>query len=205
LNPANEITCDRNSDGSLDGNRLFSRPPLVARFELKSIPQGLPAPFELIIVANHWKSKVEDTDQIAYTHPRRYEEAAFVSELVAQLAVQYPGVVILVLGDLNDYPSSGPLTTLKSGGLVDLSSQIDRSQRYTYIHKGISQMLDYVLVTPGMHIGGRVVPAHINADYPEVFEGVADSIYRSSDHDMLRADFVWLPESVYLPLVFSND
>ena len=28
--PQNEITCDSDGDGHLDGNRLFSRPPLVA-------------------------------------------------------------------------------------------------------------------------------------------------------------------------------
>jgi hypothetical protein len=29
-NPQNTITCDADGDGVLDGNRLFSRPPLLA-------------------------------------------------------------------------------------------------------------------------------------------------------------------------------
>jgi hypothetical protein len=203
--PVNAITCDRNGDGTLDGNRLFSRPPLVARFNLQIPPPGYPGPLEMIVIANHWKSKVEDTDQVAYTQARRQEEAVFVSQLGALLAAQHPFAVILALGDLNDYPTSAPLTAVKSGGWVDLTNQVTWPQRYTYIYRGVSQVLDYVLIVQGGQIGARTLPLHINADFPSVFEQVADSIYRSSDHDPQRADFYWLPENVYLPLAVTAE
>lgn len=66
-------------------------------------------------------------------------------------------------------------------------------------------MLDYVLITPALNIGTHVDVAHINTDFPAVFEKVADTVYRSSDHDPLRVDFYWLPDPLYLPLAFKND
>lgn len=205
LYPDNEITCDRNGDGVLDGNRLFSRPPLVARFQVVEVLPGNHLPIQLIVVANHWKSKVEDSDQIAYTQLRRMEEAVYISELVPRLHSQYPMALIAVIGDLNDYPASQPLTTLKAAGLADLSHQIDQTQRYSYNHRGISQVLDYVLITSALNIGTHVDVAHINTDFPAVFEKVADAVYRSSDHDPLRVDFYWLPDPLYLPLAFKGD
>jgi predicted extracellular nuclease len=204
-NPVNAITCDRDGDGVLDGNRLFSRPPLVARFNLQILPPGYPGPLEIIVIANHWKSKVEDTNLVAYTQARRQEEAVFASQLGALLAVQHPDAVILALGDLNDYPTSAPLTAVKSAGWVDITSQVTRTHRYTYIHQGVSQVLDYALIVQCRQIGARSLPVHINADFPSVFEQVADSIYRSSDHDPQRVDFYWLPENIYIPLAFNAE
>jgi len=41
----------------------------------------------------------------------------------------------------------------------------------------------------------------INSDFPAVFESVADTFYRSSDHDLLSVGFMVLDQYTYLPLV----
>src|SRR5690606_28523195 len=105
-NPQNALTCDRDGDGERDGNRLFSRPPLVVRMVNASpdLPAGSEGEFWVIV--NHWKSKAEDTPLVEYTAPRRLEQARFVAGLVNALP---PASGLLVLGDLNDLPGSAPL------------------------------------------------------------------------------------------------
>jgi predicted extracellular nuclease len=44
-------------------------------------------------------------------------------------------------------------------------------------------------------------PVHINADYPVAFENVDNTVYRSSDHDLLLLTF-GVPEYVhFLPVL----
>jgi len=116
LNPQNALTCDRDGDGLLDGNRLFSRLPLLVHLELR--PSGAPGgPVDLWLVVCHFKSKVQDTSAIPYTLPRRMEQARFVADLIAELLATHPATHLLVLGDLNDHPDSQPLAELFGRGL----------------------------------------------------------------------------------------
>ena len=65
--PQNAITCDTDGDGALDGNRLFSRPPLVAQLQV-TLGEGKSLPLWVII--NYWKSKLERFRLYAHTLPR---------------------------------------------------------------------------------------------------------------------------------------
>ena len=210
-NPQSEITCDTDNDGTLDGNRLFSRPPLVVRawvcrsgcpgtFQGEPIYQG---PFKIWLVVNHWKSKVEDTSTVQYTLPRRIEQAKYVAGLVQEILGVDSGANLIVLGDLNDHPNSQPLNSLASQGLQDLSPRVAKPGRYTYIYEGVSQILDYVLVClqPSL-FPGTVNPLHINTDFPYMYMNVADSFHRSSDHDLLQVDFIAMDYLRNFPLVF---
>jgi predicted extracellular nuclease len=47
--------------------------------------------------------------------------------------------------------------------------------RYTYNHRGLSQVLDQVWVSPAIAAGAEVDLVHTNADFP--------AWRRSSDHD----------------------
>jgi predicted extracellular nuclease len=206
-NPQNEVTCDTDADGILDGNRLFSRPPLV--IHLKVCPAGCSEGlndevelFELKVIVNHWKSKLQDSAVTQYTLPRRIEQAQFVADLVRQIRSSESDSHMIILGDLNDYPDSEPLTILKGAGLLDLTMRIPKTQRYTFIHHGVSQVLDYILYSPSTGLATTAnFPLHINTDYPAVFAGVSDTFYRCSDHDPLMAFFTRSDHFSYLPLV----
>ncbi len=87
--PQNSITCDSDGDGILDGNRLFSRPPLKVDARL-CLPDCSLREFPVSLVVNHWKSKSEDSLSIQYTLPRRLEQAEFVARLADQLLTEYP-------------------------------------------------------------------------------------------------------------------
>ena len=207
--PQNVITCDSDDDGVLDGNRLFSRPPLLIQMEIcqagclendLATDEGV----ELWLIINHWKSKVEDTRTTQYTLPRRVEQAQYVADLVDELKSENPAGNILVLGDLNDYPDSQPIAILKNSGLVDLSILVNKPQRYSYNYRGVSQVLDYILINKTASLlPHRVEFFPINADYPVEFERIADTFHRSSDHDLMLVEF-GRSSLFYFPIILSS-
>ena len=205
-NPQNQLTCTQAGDGPFDGNRLFSRPPLVAHFRLQAQP-GL----EFWVIANHWKSKTEDTRDIIYTLARRVEQARFVARLGAQLARSHPQSAVIVAGDLNDWPGSLPLKELETAGWQQAWWTLPSDARYSYIYRGRSQALDHILAySPVLAESGEslmlknIIPLAINADYPAAWAEDADGFWRSSDHDPLLAWFYLPTQSCFLPLVVQK-
>jgi hypothetical protein len=200
-NPQNALTCDRDGDGQLDGNRLFSRPPLLVH--LLARPSGTsPSPVDLWLIICHLKSKVQDTSTIQYTLPRRLEQARFVAGLADEVLSADPLANLVVLGDLNDHPDSQPLAEFLGRGFRNTMNWAEIGDRYTYIFQGISQTLDYVLLYPQPTLlPVSVKPVHINADYPASYRDDIDTPQRSSDHDPIVVNFTPVEPTVFLPLV----
>lgn len=203
--PQNAITCDQNGDGVPDGNRLFSRPPLLVHLDVclpDCASQGTAKGFETFILINHWKSKTEDTETVAYTLPRRLEEAIFVAQLINGIKIAHPGINLVVIGDLNDETSSEPLKVMAEAGLDNLVEKINKQSRYSYIYHGRSQALDHILVLLAPEVGPRNSSLlHFNADFPAINETVNETVYRSSDHDPIIVEFQWLDQFIYLPVM----
>ncbi|HNB53519.1 MAG TPA: endonuclease/exonuclease/phosphatase family protein, partial [Anaerolineales bacterium] len=200
--PANALTCDTDGDGENDGNRLFSRQPLVAHVEVCEGVCGSGGR-EMWIIAAHLKSKTEDTDTIQYTLPRRIAQAQFVAGLYAEITGGEPGAEVVVLGDFNDYPDSQPLQILAGAGLVDQVVRVP--QGFTYNFEGVSQVIDHILVSPGFldNADEGLIPiiAHLNADYPVSWEGVDSTSRRATDHDPVVLRVVEFTYWVGLPII----
>lgn len=192
LHPQNALTCDTDLDGSLDGNRLFSRPPLLVQVQITLRNGNFWKGFVLV---NHWKSHTEDTADVCYTCPRRAQQAQFVAQLTQGL----PGSV-LVLGDLNDAPSAAP-DALRAAGLYHCGNSLPDAARYTYIYEGVASLFDQCWVARPGAAAWRLYVAPINADFPEVYADTASTFYRASDHDPVFGVFLRLDEQVYLPLL----
>ena len=163
---------------------LFNRPPLVVDLQVEG---AWGEPYTLTVIVNHWKSKGGDE---SVNVVRRTLQAAHVASLVQERLDQDPGARVVVLGDLNDFYGSGPVETLRQGTtppLVHVYDILPRLDRYTYIFNGASQVLDHILVTPGMRgdLAG-VSPLHINADFPETETVDPGTVFRSSDHDPVQ-------------------
>jgi predicted extracellular nuclease len=205
--PQNLLTCDLDGDGEMEGNRLFSRPPMIVRLRIcesgcQQNSYQEERQTELWLLANHWKSKTEDSPINQFTLPRRIEQAQFTAGLVQEILSAAPGANFLLLGDLNDYPDSQPLSIVKSLGLENLLGRADSWQRYTYIHQGVSQQLDYILAGLNPTLAAYAAASiHINTDFPTVFEDVSDTAYRSSDHDALLARFIRYDHYAFLPYI----
>lgn len=203
-NPQNALTCDSDGNGVPDGNRLFSRPPLLVSLEVCVLDESENCRewVNLWLILNHWKSKSEDTFEVKYTLPRRLEEAQFIANLALETERGHPAENLIVLGDLNDYPNSQPLSILTAAGLTSLPPRVPAAERYTYNYQGVSQVLDHILVNPPL-LKWLIFPspAHLNADYPDSYNGQSGTFYRNSDHDPLLARFVQADYVTYLPLI----
>lgn len=208
--PQNLVTCDQNGDGILDGNRLFSRPPLVVHLLGRPVIEQAFNKLEVDVydfwlVVSHLKSKVGDSSTVEYTLPRRLEQAQFIVNLVQTLSAAHPQAQLVVLGDFNDYPDSEPMQLLAGAGLFATSNLVSRSERYTYIYHGVSQTIDDILVAPRpdlMPVHSRM--AHINADYSESWMSVNDTSKRSSDHDPVSIGFTPAFPAAFLPMISSE-
>ena len=99
---------------------------------------------------------------------------------------------IIVLGDLNSFEAETPIVTLEDAGLKNLISTIYKKTRYTYIYRGVSEVLDYILISESMKkvfLKARVL--HFNVDFPSpLFSEDPETGIRSSDHDIFTATFL---------------
>ena len=101
---------------------------------------------------------------------------------------------MVVLGDLNDFEYSAPVSLLRAAGLTDLVETLARSRRYSYVYEGNSQVLDHVMVSDSLFstlVGFDIV--HLNAEFAD----------QTSDHDPAVARFSVgaLPTRRLLPIL----
>ncbi|MFD4115617.1 endonuclease/exonuclease/phosphatase family protein [Streptomyces niveus] len=149
-----------------------SRKPLVGEFTFRGE--------QVFVIGNHFNSKGGDQPTHGVFQPptlgsetQRLTQAQEVHDFVAGLLAKDKKAKVVVLGDLNDYQFSKPLTTLTRGGiLTDLMDKLPKSERYSYVYDGNSQTLDHILVSPGVKKPEYDV-VHINAEFAD----------QASDHD----------------------
>jgi len=171
------------SPGRIDPtNSAFnaSRKPLAGEFTFGGST--------LFVIANHWNSKGGDQPLYGPNQPptlssetQRNQQATIVRNFVANILTIDANARVVVLGDLNDFEFSNPLTTLKNGGmLTDMIEVLSQNERYSYIYQGNSQALEHILVSGGLAtFRRRVDVVHVNAEFAT----------RWSDHDPLIAVF----------------
>jgi predicted extracellular nuclease len=132
-------------------------------------------------IANHFNSKGGDQPLFGRYQPpalasetQRIQQAQIVHDFVQSILTADPAAGVVVLGDLNDYQFSPPLTTLKGTLLHDLIEGLPESERYTYVYEGNSEALDHLLISNPLlaaHPAYDVV--HVNAEFAD----------QASDHD----------------------
>jgi alkaline phosphatase len=173
---------------------LDSRKPLSAEFVFNGQ--------RVTVINNHFNSKSGDGGLFGSTQPpvlssetQRLQQAQVVRSHVASLVAANPQANVIVLGDLNDFEFSPPLTALTNGGLLsNLVSTVPVNERYTFNFDGNSQVLDHILVTANLRSVSRADIVHLNADFGS--EG------RSSDHDPIVAEFLLSGVAVHQGTLF---
>ena len=165
---------------------LTSRPPLMVQVEITTA-----AGTATVYALNNHFTSMSGGEQA--TEPRRTAQAAWNVTVMEEILAADPGAYLAVMGDLNSYYNSLPLDTLREAGLVHVFERLPEEERYTYIYRGKSQVLDHILVTPElMDLLRRVDVLHVNADYAPPAPG-DDSPLRKSDHDPVVAVFSLAP------------
>ncbi len=140
----------------------------------------------VFLVNVHLKSKSGDDRVFGSRQPPRFVteeqrslQAARVRELADEILARDPEAAVVVLGDLNEHEFRGPLAVLTAGdSLVNLIERVPVADRYTYNYRGNSQVLDHILVSPGLATGAQILIQHLHADFP---------VPRPSDHDPVLA------------------
>jgi hypothetical protein len=181
------------------GPQLSSSPGRVAPLDPAwSTPEGVRRPLvgefrakgkKLFVIANHWKSKNGDQPlfgrfqpPVLVTEAQRTAEAAVVKAFVDEILEIDPAANVVVLGDLNDFEFSTPLTTLEGGGdLHTLIESLPQGERYSYVFDGNAQTLDHIVVSDNLfsHVPFEYDSVHVNAEFFE----------QASDHDPQVARF----------------
>ena len=175
-------------------NPLFSRPPLVVHLKTIVKSHGCKHRYgtDLWVIVNHFKSK-SVYYPYADTEPRRIQQAEWVAFLVDEIQDHNPHAKVMVLGDLNSFNNEAPVYTLQDGGLYNLINSVRKKSRYTYIYRGVSEVLDYIMVSKSLRckfIQSRIV--HFNVDFPYgIFADDPTTGIRSSDHDVFMCSF-WI-------------
>ncbi len=176
-------------------NPLFSRPPLVVH--LSTIVQGRrcgpKSGTDLWVIVNHFKSKSVYAPTYADTEPRRVEQAEWVISLVNEIRDANRRANVIVLGDLNSFTNEAPVYTLQDGGLYNLIHGVRKYNRYTYIYRGVSEVLDYMMISKALMCKFRQARiVHFNVDFPYgIFADDPSTGIRSSDHDVFMCSF-WI-------------
>ncbi|MFC0360330.1 lamin tail domain-containing protein [Kytococcus schroeteri] len=161
-----------------------SRKPVVAEYSF----QGRP----VFVIGVHFSSKGGDDpifgrwqQPVRSSETQRMEQAREVRGFVDSLLAKDAQANVIVAGDVNDFEFSPVADTLVGSGataLRDLPRELHPADRYTYTYQGNSQVLDHLLLSPGMTTafqGKRPVTAyrhdvvHVNADFHD----------QLSDHD----------------------
>jgi len=209
--PHNDLTCDLDGDTVLDGNRLFSRPPLLVKTKicLSGYSEDLTVckdaeeePMVLILINVHLKSKLQDKSDIEITLPRRLEQAQFLNNLIDEIRLDMSYSNIMILGDFNDNPNSQTITMIENNNMSSLANRLTPSESYTYIYHGVSFFFDHIFsqFVPG-YLPLEYYTVHINADYPYEMIKDAEIIHRSSDHDIFGVSVGIVDNLIYMPVI----
>jgi uncharacterized repeat protein (TIGR01451 family) len=178
---------------------LVSRKPLAGEF----LYNGR----RLILIACHFNSKTGDSPLFGRIQPaplsseeKRIEQAAAVNNFVQQILAVQSTAAVIVLGDLNVFAFSAPLTALKGSQLQNLVETLPAQERYSYIFDGNAQVIDHILVSG--YLFAQAAPlvdiVHVNAEF--------SAEARPTDHEPVLARLnlppVEQPDSmIFLPFV----
>ncbi|MGI5279824.1 endonuclease/exonuclease/phosphatase family protein [Streptomyces rochei] len=152
-----------------------SRKPLAGEFVFRGRT--------VFVIANHFNSKGGDQGLTAQYQPpsrssetQRHAQARVLNTFVKDILATQKNADVVALGDINDFEFSTTTRILEDdGALWSAVKSLPRSERYSYVYQGNSQVLDQILVSPSIRWGGRLSydSVHVNAEFHD----------QISDHD----------------------
>ncbi|MFD7059546.1 endonuclease/exonuclease/phosphatase family protein [Streptomyces sp. NPDC059906] len=152
-----------------------SRKPLAGEFVFRGRT--------VFVIANHFNSKGGDQGLTAQYQPpsrgsetQRHAQAKVVNTFVKEILAAQKNADVVALGDINDFEFSRTARILEGdGALWSAVKSLPRSERYSYVYQGNSQVLDQILVSPSVRRAGHLSydSVHVNAEFHD----------QISDHD----------------------
>ncbi|WP_217181220.1 endonuclease/exonuclease/phosphatase family protein [Streptomyces sp. AC495_CC817] len=152
-----------------------SRKPLVGEFSFRGKP--------VFVIANHFASKGGDQSLHSVFQPpkrssetQRHLQATAVNTFVKEVLAKDRNADVIALGDINDFEFSETAELLEDGGaLWSAVKSLPRSERYSYVFQGNTQVLDQILISPSIRRSCDFTydSVHTNAEFND----------QISDHD----------------------
>jgi predicted extracellular nuclease len=145
-------------------------------------------------IANHFASKGGDDplfgrwqQPVRASEMQRVRQATEVRGFIDSILDVDASARVVVLGDINDFEFSPSVDTLvgtqqpPARRMVDLPRTLPAAERYSYVYEGNSQVLDHILVSPGLTTAppGQRQPAY---DY-DIVHTNSEFHDQDSDHD----------------------
>lgn len=140
---------------------------------------------DVFVIALHLNSKGGDTSgwdktqpPSFFSEPKRVRQAEVVSNFAASLKESFPEAIVLIGGDLNEYPFRKPVKIIEEAGFVNCAPALLAPEEvYTYIYQQNSQALDHILLD-----SSTFQAFDIHTDIPHRY---SEYLYgeRQSDHD----------------------
>jgi predicted extracellular nuclease len=193
---------------SMDNSLLNDRPPLL--LEGRQMAEGSDFPFAVIALHGRSLGGIDDPADGPRVRQKRYEQAQSVAAKVQALQDVDPGLNLVVTGDFNAYEFTdgyADVTGFMQGSFTpqdnlvcednpcddrvspDLLSQVKMippGERYSFIFRGSSQVLDHALTSESLDALVRdFAYGRGNADAAVVLVEDPATPLRSSDHDGL--------------------
>lgn len=169
LNGSDKNTVISNNPGLISPNNSAfrnSRKPIVAQFQYQD---------EIFyVIGLHLTSKGPDDPLFGANQPpntsserQRIEQASAVNSFVKEILEKDPTARIIVAGDLNDFPWSETVRTLKGEELINLWDELEQKDWFSYNYEGNAEVLDHILVSEAFapHIK-TFMPIHLNSVLP---------------------------------------
>jgi hypothetical protein len=191
------LPADVDTSTGAAGSNVFVRAALVGLFRVWDEGPGNGVPLDLYAVNNHF---VASPDRFI---GQRIEEARYNAAIVAALRRANENVFVAVGGDLNVFPrpddvrlpgrphGSDQLAALYGAGLTNLYDAFvaaTPAAAYGSVFQGEAETLDQFFVTAPLAASFvQVRSAHVNADWPDAFDG--DEARGLSGHDPVVARF----------------
>jgi endonuclease/exonuclease/phosphatase family metal-dependent hydrolase len=177
-------------------SRIFSR-------DCPEYEVFLPNGENLYVLCNHLKSKGYDTDGTA--DERREKQAKEIVKILG--AYDLKNELVVVAGDLNDYPTSKPLKPLMDvknlHDVLELQFPTEPARRWTYEYENVFEQYDYVMVSEplrdafvkarverkGMYKLEKMTSANPDIDTEKEYDTVKLWKDAASDHGAVCAEF----------------
>lgn len=149
-----------------------SRKPLAGEFVFRGRT--------VIVIANHFASKGGDQSLTSQYQPpsrgsetQRHLQAEAVHDFTAKILKTQKNARVVALGDINDFEFSETTDILEGRGVLwSAVKSLPKSERYSYVYQGNSQVLDQILISPSIR-RFSYDSVHINAEFHD----------QISDHD----------------------
>lgn len=135
------------------------------------------------MIANHFASKGGDQSLHSEFQPpkrssetQRHLQATAVNSFVKEILAKEKNADVIALGDINDFEFSDTAELLENdGALWSAFKSLPKSERYSYVFQGNTQVLDQILISPSIRRSCEFTydSVHINSEFND----------QISDHD----------------------